>query len=91
MVVAHKLGRVTYGSRRVLEELREQGERTRKRRVSRLMRERGAVGQIRTKGAIKVGRCRAHLTHTDRAGPGGLALAASNADERSRQLLGQRR
>ena len=41
VVAAHRLGRGTYGSPRVLDELREGGERTSRRRVARLMKERG--------------------------------------------------
>lgn len=47
VVAAHQAGRGTYGSPRVLSELRESGERTSRRRVARLMRERGLVGEAK--------------------------------------------
>jgi transposase InsO family protein len=43
------LGRGTYGSPRILLELREQGERTSRRRIARLMKERGLSGEMRKK------------------------------------------
>lgn len=49
VVAAHRRGRGTYGSPRVLDELREQGERVAKKRVARLMRERGLVGEMKKK------------------------------------------
>lgn len=49
VVAAHRLGRGTYGSPRILDELRERGERTSRKRVARLMRERGLAGEIRKK------------------------------------------
>ncbi len=45
VVAAHRAGRGTYGSPRVLDELRETGERTSRKRVARLMKERGLVGE----------------------------------------------
>jgi putative transposase len=45
VVAAHRAGRGTYGSPRVLDELREAGERTSRKRVARLMKERGLVGE----------------------------------------------
>jgi transposase InsO family protein len=42
--MAHRAGRGTYGSPRVLAELREAGERTSRKRVARLMKERGLAG-----------------------------------------------
>ena len=47
VVEAHRTGRGSYGSPRVLRELRACGERVSRRRVARLMRERGLVGQPR--------------------------------------------
>jgi putative transposase len=44
VVAAHQAGRGTYGSPRVLDDLREGGERTSRKRVARLMKERGLVG-----------------------------------------------
>lgn len=49
IVAAHRLGRGSYGSPRVALELREQGERVGRRRVARLMRERGLVGEMKRK------------------------------------------
>lgn len=49
VVAAHRLGRGTYGSPRVLDELRHGGERTSRRRVARLMKERGLVGEWKRK------------------------------------------
>jgi transposase InsO family protein len=45
VVAAHRQGRDTYGSPRVLGELRARGERTSRKRIARLMRERGLAGQ----------------------------------------------
>ncbi len=45
VVAAHRAGRGTYGSPRVLRELREGGESTSRKRVARLLRERGLSGQ----------------------------------------------
>jgi putative transposase len=45
VVAAHQAGRGTYGSPRVLDDLRESGERTSRKRVARLMKERGLVGE----------------------------------------------
>jgi transposase InsO family protein len=45
VVAVHQEGRGTYGSPRILDELRERGERTSKKRIARLMRERGLAGQ----------------------------------------------
>jgi putative transposase len=45
VAAAHRAGRGTYGSPRVLDELREAGERTSRKRVARLMKERGLVGE----------------------------------------------
>jgi putative transposase len=47
VVVAHRESRGTYGSPRVLVELREKGFRTSRKRVARLMRERGLSGSYR--------------------------------------------
>jgi putative transposase len=47
VVAAHRAGRGTYGSPRVLSELREAGERTSRKRVARLMKERSLVGQMK--------------------------------------------
>lgn len=49
VVVAHHAGRGTYGSPRVLDDLRERGERVSRKRVARLMRERGLVGEPKKK------------------------------------------
>jgi putative transposase len=49
VVGAHHDGRGNYGSPRVLDELRAAGERTSRKRVARLMRERGLVGEMRKK------------------------------------------
>ena len=46
VVAAHQAGRGLYGSPRVLDELRAAGERTSRKRVARLMRERGLVGEM---------------------------------------------
>ena len=45
VVAAHRAGRGTYGSPRVLRELRENGQRTSRKRVARLLRERGLSGE----------------------------------------------
>lgn len=45
VVAAHTVGRGTYGSPRVLRELRAHGERISRKRVARLMRERSLVGE----------------------------------------------
>jgi putative transposase len=45
VVEAHRIGRGSYGSPRVLRELRGRGERTSRKRLARLMRERGLAGQ----------------------------------------------
>jgi len=47
VVAAFRTGRGTYGSPRVLKELREQGVRTSRKRVARLMRERNLFGRLR--------------------------------------------
>jgi putative transposase len=47
IVAAHRDGRGTYGSPRILDELREAGERTSRKRIARLMKERGIVGEMR--------------------------------------------
>ncbi len=47
VVLAYRAGRGAYGSPRVLRELRAQGERTSRKRVARLMRERGLVGLMK--------------------------------------------
>lgn len=47
VVAAHQAGRGTYGSPRILDELREAGERTSRKRVARLMKEREIVGEMR--------------------------------------------
>jgi putative transposase len=47
VVTIHHASRATYGSPRVLAELRERGERTSRKRIARLMRERGVSGHIR--------------------------------------------
>jgi putative transposase len=47
VAAAHRAGRGTYGSPRVLDELREAGERTSRKRVARLMKQRGLVGEPR--------------------------------------------
>jgi putative transposase len=49
VVAAHRLGRGSYGSPRILDELREQGEQVGRRRIGRLMKERGLVGEMRRK------------------------------------------
>ena len=49
VVSAFRAGRGAYGAPRVFKELRERGERTSKKRVARLMRERLLFGQIRRK------------------------------------------
>ena len=49
VVAAHHEGRGSYGSPRVLDELRASGERTSRKRIARLMRERGLVGETRKK------------------------------------------
>jgi len=53
---AHRKGRSYYGSPRVYDELRDQGIRTSRKRVARLMRQEGLVGRSR---------CRGKLTTTD--------------------------
>jgi putative transposase len=45
VVAAHQASRGTYGSPRVLDDLREAGHRTSRKRVARLMKERGLVGE----------------------------------------------
>jgi transposase InsO family protein len=60
VVEGFRVGRGTYGSPRVLNELRERGERTSRRRVARLMRERHLCGRIRRRwrsaaGTIEAG------------------------------------
>jgi transposase InsO family protein len=47
VVAAHRVSRWTYGSPRLLDELREAGERTSRKRIARLMKERGIVGEMR--------------------------------------------
>lgn len=47
VVAAHRAGRGTYGSPRILDDLREAGERTSRKRVARLMKERGIVGEMK--------------------------------------------
>jgi putative transposase len=49
VVAAHRAGRGTYGSPRILDDLRETGERTSRKRVARLMKERGIAGEMRKK------------------------------------------
>ena len=49
VVAAHRFGRGNYGSPRVLLELRERGERTSRKRIARLMKERGLSGESRKK------------------------------------------
>ena len=49
VVRAHRLGRGSYGSPRVVDELREQGERVGRRRIARLMKERGLFGEMEKK------------------------------------------
>ena len=49
VVAAHQAGRGTYGSPRVLRELREGGERISRKRAARLLRERGLSGQSKRK------------------------------------------
>ncbi len=46
VVTIHHASRGTYGSPRILEELRERGERVSRKRVARLMRERGISGEV---------------------------------------------
>lgn len=62
IVAAHRRGRGGYGSPRVLDELREGGERVGRNRVIRLMRERGLAGEMKKKwrhpaGAITADAC----------------------------------
>src|SRR3569833_441112 len=47
VAAAHQAGRVTYGSPRILDDLREAGEHVSRKRVARLMKERGLVGEMR--------------------------------------------
>ena len=47
IVAAHRAARGTYGSPRILADLREAGERTSRKRVARLMKERGLVGEAK--------------------------------------------
>ena len=47
VTAAHRAARGTYGSPRILDDLREAGERTSRKRVARLMKERGIVGEMR--------------------------------------------
>src|SRR4051812_22682788 len=46
IVASHHEGRGTYGSPRVLDDLREAGEHVSRKRVARLMKERGLVGEM---------------------------------------------
>jgi len=62
VVAAHRLGRGSYGSPRILDELREQGELVGRRRIARLMKERGLMGEVKKKwrhppGAITIDPC----------------------------------
>ncbi len=47
IVAAHREGRGTYGSPRILDDLREAGERVGRKRVARLMKERDLVGEMK--------------------------------------------
>ena len=47
VVAAHREGRGTYGSPRILDDLREAGERVSRKRVARLMKERNLVGEMK--------------------------------------------
>src|SRR3569832_3034237 len=47
VVAAHQAGRGTYGRPRILDDLREAGEHVSRKRVARLMKERGLVGVLR--------------------------------------------
>lgn len=62
VVTAHRIGRGSYGSPRIVDELRERGEQVGRRRVARLMKERGLVGEMKKKwrhpaGALTVDPC----------------------------------
>jgi putative transposase len=75
IVAAHQAGRGVYGSPRVLDELRERGERTSRKRVARLMRERGLVGVAKKKwrhpgAAPSDGACAPNTLGRDFAPPG---------------------
>jgi putative transposase len=47
IVASHREGRGTYGSPRILDDLREAGERVSRKRVARLMKERNLVGEMK--------------------------------------------
>jgi putative transposase len=47
IVASHRDGRGTYGSPRILDDLREAGERVSRKRVARLMKERSLVGELK--------------------------------------------
>jgi putative transposase len=55
IVTAHRVGRGSYGSPRVLDELRERGETVGRRRIARLMKERGLRGEMAKKWRHPVG------------------------------------
>jgi putative transposase len=74
VVAAHRLGRGSYGSPRVVNELRERGERVGRRRIARLMKERGLVGEMKKKwrhpsGPLTTDPCEPNKLDRDFAAP----------------------
>lgn len=83
VVQAHRVSRGTYGSPRVLKELREHGERIGRRRVARLMKERGLSGEMAKKwrhpaGAATSDPCEPNKLGRDFTAPGPNQLWASD-------------
>jgi len=83
VVQAHRVSRGTYGSPRVLKELRECGEWIGRRRVARLMKERGLAGEMAKKwrhpaGALTSDPCEPNKLDRDFTAPGPNQLWASD-------------
>jgi len=83
VVQAHRVSRGTYGSPRVLKELRERGEWIGRRRVTRLMKERGLSGEMAKKwrhpaGALTSDPCEPNKLDRDFTAPGPNQLWASD-------------
>jgi len=83
VVQAHRLSRGTYGSPRMLDELREHGERIGRSRVMRLMKERGLTGEMKKKwrhvaGALTVDPCEPNKLDRDFTAPAPNRLWASD-------------
>lgn len=83
VVAAHRVGRGSYGSLRVLDELREQGETVGRRRIARLMKERGLAGEMKRKwrhpaGAITTDSCEPNKLDRDFNAPAPNRLWATD-------------